>query len=592
MIDENKILLAIICEDEAVFALQPNLFSSTTVNLPNIGTFVLEQIVVLKEKNLATTCNSLLAKNNAKYKFFIATPLNLQGYFIHVIMDKFLMYPKVGIMGLFGSEMPISGDYTKAKNLYGSYMFRDNLGNISGYKGKVPVFYQSVHMIDSSFFVTSEDIPFDEEMDDDFFIAAQCCRYRRAGYDVGVFDLPDETALFSQDNFLYKDKSDDKNYRQQLKKFKQSYKDIVTPLVSICIPTYNEPYFFEKALLSALNQTYENMEIIVGDDSTNEDIKNLIQPYLEQTDKIKYFYHGGPLGANGMKNIDFIVNHSKGNYVNILLHDDIIYPEKISRMMEYFVGDLENKIVLVTSARASIDENDRVIKRMNPWQPNEDTILSGEEVGRTILFSKINFVGETSSVLLKKESLLTKDPQTCEKVFGVAVFCGVKDLVYGDIGCWLDILKKGGDCVFIKDCLSAFREHPQQETHNPLIRTRLFVEFMDYITIAWLNNLYLRNYAEYKFCCDGWRNFLNTNYDWNTPEDSSDLIKPFKELLRNYSRLIVEKKYPELLDFSIRFLLDVLHENNSILPLVRQNEETGLFEKACDGIMLNGEQRY
>lgn len=590
MLDENKVLLAIICEDETNFAQQSNSLSNKPIVVHGLD-FEFEYLVAVKEKNLAATCNSILSKNNAKYKIFLNTPAVFQNNALAYLLEKFFMYPKVGIVGLFGSEMPISGDYTKAKNFYGAYFFKDALGKVRKYKGKSPVLYQSVHMIDSSLFVTSEDIPFDEEMDDDFFIAAQCCRYRRAGYDVGVSYLEDNSVVFFKDKLLYRDKSDDRNYRQQLNKFKQSYKDVVMPLVSICIPTYNQPQFFEKALLSALTQTYENIEIIVGDDSTNEDTKDLMPLYLEHTDKIKYFYHGGPLGGNGTKNIDFIVNHSKGNYINVLLHDDIIYREKISRMMEYFIGDLENKIVLTTSARASIDENDRVIKRMNPWQPNEDTILSGEEVGRNILFSKLNFLGETSTVLFKKESLLTKDPQTGEKVFGVAVFCGVKDLVYGDIGCWLDILKKGGECVFIKDCLSAFRKHSQQETYNPLTRTRLFIEFMNYITIAWLNNLYLHNYEEYKCCCDYWKVFLNDSYNWNTPEDSSDDIKRFKDILRNFSRLIVEKKYPELLDSSIRFLLDVLHENNSILPLVRKNEETGLFEKACDGIMLNGEQR-
>ena len=260
--------------------------------------------------------------------------------------------------------------------------------------------------------------------------------------------------------------------------------------------------------------------------------------------------------------------------------------------MEYFVRDLENEISLVTSARDAIDKDGRIIGRMNLWQPDEDTILSGAEVGRKILFSKGNFLGELSTVLFKRESLLTKDPQTGEKTLGVGVFCGVKDRVYVDIGSFLNLFKNGGECVFIKDCLSAFREHPEQESHNPLIRTRLLIEFLNYFTVSWLNNLYLRNYEEYKFCCDDWIRFLNANYDLDALEDSSDDIKRFKELLRNFSRLVVEKKYPEILDASIRFLLDVLHENNSIRPLVRQNEKTGLFEKAFDGIMFNGEQRY
>ncbi|MEH7221468.1 glycosyltransferase family 2 protein, partial [Bacillus toyonensis] len=40
------------------------------------------------------------------------------------------------------------------------------------------------------------------------------------------------------------------------------------PLVSILIPTYNRPHYFQLALDSALAQTYPNIEIIIGDDST------------------------------------------------------------------------------------------------------------------------------------------------------------------------------------------------------------------------------------------------------------------------------------------------------------------------------------
>ena len=105
---------------------------------------------------------------------------------------------------------------------------------------------------------------------DDFFLAAQCCRYRRAGYDVGVVYSEDGALIFSADKCIYNPKITD-DYAQQLNAFRSLYKDVVTPLVSICIPSYNQPRFFEMALQSALAQTYPNIEIIVGDDSTNEE---------------------------------------------------------------------------------------------------------------------------------------------------------------------------------------------------------------------------------------------------------------------------------------------------------------------------------
>ena len=49
------------------------------------------------------------------------------------------------------------------------------------------------------------------------------------------------------------------------------------PLVSIMIPTYNRPELFEKTLQSALAQSYEHIEILVNDNSTNEDTSFLIR---------------------------------------------------------------------------------------------------------------------------------------------------------------------------------------------------------------------------------------------------------------------------------------------------------------------------
>ena len=60
------------------------------------------------------------------------------------------------------------------------------------------------------------------------------------------------------------------------------------PLVSVLIPTKNRPQFFELALNSVLNQTYKNIEIIVSDESINDDTERLIQPYLNQFPYIRY----------------------------------------------------------------------------------------------------------------------------------------------------------------------------------------------------------------------------------------------------------------------------------------------------------------
>jgi glycosyltransferase involved in cell wall biosynthesis len=63
-------------------------------------------------------------------------------------------------------------------------------------------------------------------------------------------------------------------------------------LISICIPAYKKPEYVVRAIQSILKQSYKKVEIIISDDSPNEDIKIAIQPYIFDID-IKY-YHNQP----------------------------------------------------------------------------------------------------------------------------------------------------------------------------------------------------------------------------------------------------------------------------------------------------------
>ena len=62
------------------------------------------------------------------------------------------------------------------------------------------------------------------------------------------------------------------------------------PLVSILIPTYNRPHYFQLALNSALAQTYPNIEIIIGDDSTDNKTQELVRKLIYLYTKILYIF--------------------------------------------------------------------------------------------------------------------------------------------------------------------------------------------------------------------------------------------------------------------------------------------------------------
>lgn len=114
------------------------------------------------------------------------------------------------------------------------------------------------------------------------------------------------------------------------------------PLVSICIPTYNRLEFLKKSLQSALNQTYENIEIVISDNSDNEETKN----YIECIDNKKIRYVKNIKNIGPFLNSNQAVFLSKGKYVKYLLDDDLLESTCVEKMVEVFERHPEVGVVM------------------------------------------------------------------------------------------------------------------------------------------------------------------------------------------------------------------------------------------------------
>jgi glycosyltransferase involved in cell wall biosynthesis len=90
------------------------------------------------------------------------------------------------------------------------------------------------------------------------------------------------------------------------------------PLVSIGIPTYNRAEgFLKQALQSAVNQTYQNIEIIISDNCSTDNTEMVVRSFNDP--RIRYFKHKENIGANN--NFNYCVEQARGAYF-LLLHDD------------------------------------------------------------------------------------------------------------------------------------------------------------------------------------------------------------------------------------------------------------------------------
>ena len=89
----------------------------------------------------------------------------------------------------------------------------------------------------------------------------------------------------------------------------------MSPIISIVIPTYNRADYISETIDSVLNQTYNDYEIIVVDDGSNDDTKAILSKYGDQ---IRYIYQEnqreGAARNNGIR-------HSTGRYIALLDSD-------------------------------------------------------------------------------------------------------------------------------------------------------------------------------------------------------------------------------------------------------------------------------
>ncbi|ANX12076.1 glycosyl transferase family 2 [Fictibacillus arsenicus] len=97
--------------------------------------------------------------------------------------------------------------------------------------------------------------------------------------------------------------------------------------VSIIIPFYNCAYI-DQAIKSALSQTYKNIEIIVVNDGSTKHVEK-IKPFLNQ---IKYLEK--PNGGTGSA-LNLGIRHATGSYFAWLSSDDIYYPQKIEKQLQF-----------------------------------------------------------------------------------------------------------------------------------------------------------------------------------------------------------------------------------------------------------------
>ena len=128
-------------------------------------------------------------------------------------------------------------------------------------------------------------------------------------------------------------------------------------IVSIGMPVFNDKPFIERAILSVLNQTYENWELLLSDDASSDGSSEICLKYSNSDPRIKYRRHDQNLGIS--KNMSFLLEESKGFYFMWAANDDIWDKDFISKL----VNNLEANPSAICSfcVYSQVDEEDTII---------------------------------------------------------------------------------------------------------------------------------------------------------------------------------------------------------------------------------------
>lgn len=235
-----------------------------------------------------------------------------------------------------------------------------------------------------------------------------------------------------------------------------------SPLVSVCIPTYNGSEFLAEAITSILSQTYPHLEIIISDDQSQDQTLEIAQFFANHSSlPFKIFSHEQYGLGN---NCNFCAQHSQGNYLKFLFQDDILHPHCIEKMVN--LAQQEPEIGLVFSPRnimvpATFDQDPSLVaiyhsiaqvqqywSNLQPIQPGHQLFLDP-----AIFHYPLNKIGEPSNVLLSRSIF--------EQVGGFDP--NLNQLI--DLDLWWRIMANS-KIGFINETLSYFRIHSQQQTYR------------------------------------------------------------------------------------------------------------------------------
>lgn len=209
--------------------------------------------------------------------------------------------------------------------------------------------------------------------------------------------------------------------------------------ISICLPTYKGSSLLTASLKTIVSQSYENIEILIGDDNGNDEIESekvlsIIKSF--ESNKITYFKNKKNLGYP--ENLKSLVSKTNGDIIFLFAQDDLLASNSLKLIRRVFDDNPEVGVITRPYFWFAKDWS-QPIRALTPYDDNKDTILDLRSAGWFEFYKIFESVGQLSGLAFRKSCL---DVPFHHEIFPAHIYP------------FASILKKY-KCMYLKDYIVA-----------------------------------------------------------------------------------------------------------------------------------------
>lgn len=191
-------------------------------------------------------------------------------------------------------------------------------------------------------------------------------------------------------------------------------------LVSIGIPLRNGKEVINEVLTSVTAQTYENLEIIVSDNASDDDTEQLAKEWVRKDPRVHYHRQPENLGLHG--NFRFVLGAATGRYFRWVGADDRLEPNYVERCVDLMANDPALLLVTTQQSYAEQDGTVRTARYDGTGLRSADKVERFTEMLR--LLNSSHLLIDPMYGLMRREPVMTvpwKAMLRCDQIFAARV---------------------------------------------------------------------------------------------------------------------------------------------------------------------------